>query len=110
MTDYALKMLGSQKENAVYVGDSDVDIATARNGGLPFIGVSWGFRGREFLVRCGASVIIDSPSELTAVLNEQNKIFMPKKDSKKCVANSSAFFCLGKFCCNGLNRNGKRKY
>lgn len=75
MTDYALKMLGSQKENAVYVGDSDVDIATARNGGLPFIGVSWGFRGREFLVRCGASVIIDSPSELTAVLNEQNKIF-----------------------------------
>lgn len=43
----ALSDLGVRPENAVYVGDSEVDVATARNAGLPLIAVSWGFRGRE---------------------------------------------------------------
>ena len=73
MTDFALKMLESKKENAVYVGDSDVDIATARNGGLPFIGVSWGFRGRDFLIRNGAEIVIDKPEELADALHALDK-------------------------------------
>ena len=50
--------------DAVYVGDSDVDILTARNSGLPCISVLWGFRDRDFLLSHGATTFISSPSEL----------------------------------------------
>ena len=49
---------------AVYVGDSEVDIMTARNSGLPCISVLWGFRDRDFLLQHGATTFITSPSEL----------------------------------------------
>ena len=65
----ALKKLGVPKEEAVYVGDSDVDCKTAHNAGIPCIGVSWGFRGREVLAENGADYIIDRPSELLELLN-----------------------------------------
>ena len=58
----ALRALGSG--NAVYVGDSDVDIATARNAGLPCISVLWGFRDQKFLLDHGASTLISHPEEL----------------------------------------------
>ncbi len=45
--DYALGLLGEERKSAVFVGDSEVDIATAKNAGLDFIGVTWGFRNRE---------------------------------------------------------------
>lgn len=48
----------------VFVGDSDVDIATATNAGLPCISVSWGFRSKIFLKSHQAQIIIDSPKEL----------------------------------------------
>ena len=57
-------VLGCSQEDALYVGDSEVDIATASNSGLPCISVSWGFRDRDFLLSHGATVIIDHPSEL----------------------------------------------
>lgn len=60
----ALKLLGEDKESAVYVGDSDVDMATAKNSGLPCISVSWGFRSREFLLGKGAGTIVDKPEEI----------------------------------------------
>ena len=60
----ALKALGANKEDAVYIGDSDVDMATARNSGLPCISVSWGFKTREFLQEKGASPIVDRPDEV----------------------------------------------
>lgn len=60
----ALKALGAPGDGAVYVGDSEVDVETARNAGLPLIAVSWGFRTRETLERAGAAVIIDDPKEL----------------------------------------------
>lgn len=60
----ALKALGEDKETAVYVGDSDVDMATAKNSGLPCISVSWGFRTRGFLQEKGASPIVDRPEEI----------------------------------------------
>ncbi|MBO5487277.1 MAG: HAD-IIIA family hydrolase [Eubacterium sp.] len=60
----ALEELGCSREEAVYVGDSDVDYETAKNSGLDFIGVSWGFRGRAFLEKLGAENIVDAPGEI----------------------------------------------
>ena len=61
--------LPSQGDNtgAVYVGDSDVDIATARNSGLPCISVLWGFRDRDFLVAHGAATFVSQPSQLLSM-------------------------------------------
>ena len=60
----AFRQLGVGKENAVYVGDSDVDIMTARNSALPCVSVLWGFRDRDFLIQHGAETLISAPSEL----------------------------------------------
>lgn len=62
--DEALRRLGAEKQTAVYVGDSDVDILTARNAGLPCISVLWGFRDRPFLLQHGATRLISRPEEL----------------------------------------------
>ncbi len=63
----ALDALGAPTRGAVYVGDSEVDVATARNAGLPLIAVSWGFRSRAQLAAAGAEVIVDTPQELVAL-------------------------------------------
>ena len=60
----ALRQLGEEKDSAVYVGDSDVDLETASNSGLPCISVLWGFRDRDFLIQHGAKTFISAPSEL----------------------------------------------
>ena len=60
----ALRELGVGRENAVYVGDSDVDVMTAKNSGLPCISVLWGFRDRDFLLAHGALSFINTPEEL----------------------------------------------
>ena len=60
----ALKALGVGKEDAAYVGDSDVDILTACNAGIPCISVLWGFRDRDFLISHGAQTFITHPAEL----------------------------------------------
>ena len=60
----ALRQLGVSKDGAVYVGDSDVDIQTARNSGLPCISVLWGFRDREFLLDHGATTFASHPSDI----------------------------------------------
>jgi phosphoglycolate phosphatase len=60
----ALSELGVGRENAVYVGDSDVDLQTARNAGLPCISVLWGFRDQDFLTKNGATTFVATPSEL----------------------------------------------
>lgn len=61
-----LTELGVSPAQALFVGDSDVDIETARRAGMPFLGVSWGFRGRKALAEAGAVDIIDQPAELWA--------------------------------------------
>lgn len=63
----ALSALGVTKDHAVYVGDSDVDIATARHAGLPCISVLWGFRDRDFLLHHGATTLVTSPRELCGI-------------------------------------------
>lgn len=64
----ALSDLGVRPENAVYVGDSEVDVATARNAELPLIAVSWGFRGREKLEIAGVEHIADTAPQLLEML------------------------------------------
>ena len=60
----ALRQLGASKEGAVYIGDSDVDIMTAKNCGLPCISVLWGFRDRDFLIQHGGTIFVNKPSEI----------------------------------------------
>lgn len=50
--------------NAVYIGDSEVDIETAKNAKLPCVSVCWGFKDEAFLLRHGASVCVYAPSEI----------------------------------------------
>lgn len=64
----ALKELGSEKERAVYVGDSEVDKKTADNAGLPCISVDWGFRDREELEKLEPAYLISRPEELLEIL------------------------------------------
>lgn len=60
----AIRRLGADKEDCVYVGDSEVDVETARNSGLPCISVLWGFREKDFLVEHGAETFIERPDEI----------------------------------------------
>ena len=64
MVNMALEQLQVTREKAVYIGDSDVDVATARNSELDMIAVDWGFRTREFLVEQGARIIVSKPAEI----------------------------------------------
>ena len=64
----AMKEIGVEK--AVYIGDSGVDLATARNAGLPCISVLWGFRTRQELEADGADCFCDHPSQLAAMVEE----------------------------------------
>lgn len=61
----AMKQLG--EGSAVYVGDSDVDLATARNSGLPCISVLWGFRDRDFLLAHGATTFVEQPLDILSI-------------------------------------------
>lgn len=70
MVDDALAALGAEKSRAVYVGDSEVDVETARNAGMACIAVSWGFRDREQLVEAGAREIAADAAELRALLEQ----------------------------------------
>ena len=54
--------------NVIYVGDSDVDVATANNAGVKGIAVTWGFRSRELLIKCGAENLADNTDELLQIL------------------------------------------
>ena len=59
-----LELLKVERSNAVYVGDMDIDIETAKNAELPCISVTWGFRDPNFLHKHGAKVMVCSPDEL----------------------------------------------
>lgn len=63
-----MEKLGVPPEKTVYIGDSDVDIETAKNAGTDCISVSWGFRTEEFLKEHGATVITDEPGKLAGLI------------------------------------------
>ena len=60
----AIRQLGVDTDGAVYVGDSDVDIMTARNCDMPCISVLWGFRDKDFLVQHGATTFAKMPADI----------------------------------------------
>ncbi|MCI6160298.1 MAG: HAD family hydrolase [Prevotellaceae bacterium] len=60
----AMRQMEAMVKNSVYIGDSDVDVAVARNSGLPCISVLWGFRDKEFLMENGATVFVEKPEEV----------------------------------------------
>lgn len=62
--------LGADPDRAVYVGDSDVDLETAKNAGLPCVSVTWGFRDEGFLREHGATILIHHPGELVKWIAE----------------------------------------
>lgn len=64
----AISNLESCIEHTLYVGDSDVDMKTANNAGVTSVGVTWGFRSRECLVKHGANHIIHEPMDLIGLL------------------------------------------
>ena len=68
MVYHALAELGVEASAAAYVGDSEVDVDTARNAGLDMIGVAWGFRGRAALEAAGAPLVADTPEQLLDML------------------------------------------
>ena len=68
MVDAALEALGETREGAVFIGDSEVDVQTGLNAGLPVIAVSWGFRSRETIAEAGATVIADDAAALAKLL------------------------------------------
>ncbi len=67
----ALRELGSSVDEAVYVGDSEVDFATAKNSGLPCISVLWGFRSKEYLESIGANCFAESPADVLTILSQK---------------------------------------
>ena len=65
----AMAQLGAERSSTVYVGDSEVDIATARAAGLPCISVLWGFRDRDLLEQAGAQQFAADAGELVRLLD-----------------------------------------
>ena len=64
--------LNVNSEETLYVGDSDVDVYTARNSGLKMAGCIWGFRGREELERAGADYLVEKPQDIIKVIDKLN--------------------------------------
>lgn len=66
----AMKGLGADPASTVYVGDSEVDIETAKNAGLPCITVEWGFRDKLWLMDHGAETFAKTPADLVKLITE----------------------------------------
>lgn len=63
-----LKTLNLNKDEAIFAGDSDVDVITAHNSGLKCIGCVWGFRGEDELKNAGADFLAYKPSDIYEIL------------------------------------------
>lgn len=70
MVDFALRDLGVDREEAIFVGDTEVDIQTGKNSGVGTIGVSWGFRSKEKLQEENPDYLIDHVRDLYKILEE----------------------------------------
>lgn len=67
----ALDELGSRQEESLYIGDSEVDVETARNAGVSCVAVLWGFRDKETLKKAGAHTYIEEPLQLLDIIHRQ---------------------------------------
>ena len=73
LTNLVINLKKKKKNQVVYIGDSDVDIQTAKNTKVKSIGVSWGFRGKEELVNSNADCVVDYPQEIWSKINDWSK-------------------------------------
>ena len=64
----ALEKMGVTAEECIYIGDSDVDVQTAHNAGVKFIGVTWGFRDNDELLKAGAEIIADNCDDILNII------------------------------------------
>lgn len=68
----SLKLLNVERQEAVFIGDSDVDMLTATNANIISVGVTWGFRDKETLIKHKANYIIDKPEQLISIIERIN--------------------------------------
>jgi phosphoglycolate phosphatase len=68
----ALKEMNLSKDEVIFIGDSDVDMMTATNANIKSIGVTWGYRSKEVLIKHKADYIIDQPKDIIKIINEVN--------------------------------------
>ncbi len=68
MTLSIMEQGGFSREETVYIGDTEIDLQTAANAGIPCISVDWGFRSESFLRRKGAEIIVSDPMEIASLL------------------------------------------
>lgn len=59
-----MRQLKAEPASTIYIGDSDTDLDTARNAGVPCIGACWGFRGRAFLEAHGAKLLAENVGDI----------------------------------------------
>ncbi|MDP3113221.1 MAG: HAD family hydrolase [Candidatus Cloacimonadaceae bacterium] len=64
------KRLKVKPENIAFLGDSAIDVETAKNAGMISVGAAWGFRGRAELEAAGADLIFDTPTEFSTYLEK----------------------------------------
>ncbi len=64
-----LEKLNVKKENCIFIGDSEVDIQTAKNGGVPCISVLWGLKTKEFLIENGGTLFVNKPDEILRLIS-----------------------------------------
>lgn len=71
---HQIEVLSLDKNDVYFVGDTDVDMQTAKNAGVKSIGVLWGFRDKKELLDNGADYIISKPSEIIDIIKENHNI------------------------------------
>lgn len=70
----AMNEIGARKESTIYIGDSEVDIETAKNAGLPCVSVTWGFRDKKVLESLCPEYIVDSPNGILNIIERGNRM------------------------------------
>ena len=65
---HTMELLHSDKAHTVYIGDSDVDLQTAQNAGIPCISVLWGFRDKENLLQAGGNIFAQEPEDIAEII------------------------------------------
>ncbi len=68
-----LKIHNITPNECLYVGDSDVDVFTARNAGVDMVGVEWGFRGKDELLQAGAKIVVKNAEEIFRIAVGENE-------------------------------------
>ncbi len=87
---YVAKQLGAKADKCVFVGDSDVDMLTAKNAQMKSIGCAWGYRDKEVLVEAGATKIAENPEQISEFIAEfEEQLEKEKQEAKLAKKNKT---------------------